>query len=94
MVQNFIHFRVFSHPGEQANTSASVRAVPRSEAACVFSQQRTGSSTATSFAFSANFRTQPNRRPTRSLADEEADGPRHRLLKVVDAYYVANPERV
>ena len=95
MMQNFFHFQQFSHPGAQASTFASVRAVSRSEAACVCCQQNDWFEHRHKLCL---FGTLPDAAQPEAdsglQADEEADGPRHRLLKVGDAYYLANPERV
>ena len=95
MVQNFWHFQQFSHPGAQANTFASVRAVPRSEAACVFCKQKKWLEHRHKLCLFGTLPDEAHPEADSGLqADEEADGPPHRLLKVGDASYLANPERV
>ena len=95
IVHNCLHFQQFSRPCAQANTFASAIAVLRSEAACVFCQQKDWLEHRHKLCL---FGTPPDAAEPEAdsglQADEEADGPRHRLLKVGDAYYLANPERV
>ena len=69
--------------------------MPRNEAACVFCQQQDWLEQCHKFCL---FGTPPDAAQPEAdsglQADEKADGPRQRLLKVGDANYLANPERV